>query len=426
MTVGEFNMLAVAEQKQLFQNGNPYGDVTTMTDYGSATILPAITALMRGMLSSVASARTAVSAVVSVATLFYAGIACSEPKTVGDPDSVFPNAIGILPSVLPRTVRAFDSYWLEYELLISNQGAAPVVIHGVEATNGSGKRVASLSGDDIAERLSSEEEGQVKPGETAVLVMSVSAKDAEDLKSVTHQIRVSAGEGSAKAFNVMGGTVHVSQEARTDFAPPVRGGSWVVLGPFNPRLPGRRESVDVDGFRVFPHRFEMSLSKLADAVGTSAGSGAENADYAAFGEPVFAMADGRVLQVVNGVSDHGPGRPDATNPDGNFVLTEVGDEYLVYAGLQKGTIALKPGDRIKRGDLIGRIGNSGSSAEPELRVRLLTAPDPLRSTGLEFGFQSYSWVGWLKGAGQLRERFAGAQPGTRRGETPPSGSIVRF
>lgn len=426
MTVGEFNMLAVAEQKQLFQNGNPYDDVTQMTDDALVTILETTPALLRGMLSFVTSAKSSVSAVVSIATLFYAGIACSEPKTVGDPDSVFPNAIGILPSVLPRSIKAFDSYWLEYELLISNQGAAAIVIHGVEATNSNGKRVASLSGDDIAERLSSEEKGQVKPGETAVLVISASAESAEDLKSVTHQIRVSAGDGSAKAFNVMGGTVHVAREARTDLAAPVRGGSWVVLGPFDPRLPGRRASVDVDGFRVFPHRFEMSLSKMADADGTSSGSGAENADYAAFGESVYAMADGRVLQVVNGISDHAPGRPDSTNPDGNFVLTEVGDEYLVYAGLEKGSIALKPGDRIKRGDLIGRIGNSGSSAEPELRIRLISAPDPLRSTGLEFGFQSYYWVGWLKGAERLRERFPNAEPGIRRGETPPSGSVVRF
>jgi hypothetical protein len=378
------------------------------------------------MLRNVASARTAVLPGVCIAVLFYVGMGCSEPKSVGDPDSVFPNAVGILPAALPRMVKSFDSFCLEYELLISNQGAAPVVIHEVDATNNNGKRVASISGEDIAARLSSEENGRVKPGETAVLVMSACAESTEDLKSVTHRIRVSSGEGGGKAFNVMGGTVHVSKEARTDFAPPVRGGSWLVLGPFDPRLPGRRASVDVDGFRVFPHRFEMSLSKMADAEGTSSGSGAENADYAAFGESVYAMADGRVLQVVNGISDHAPGRPDSTNPDGNFVLTEVGDEYLVYAGLQKGSIALKPGDPIKRGDLIGRIGNSGSSAEPELRIRLISAPDPLRSTGLEFGFQSYYWVGWLKGAEWLRARFPDAEPGIRRGETPPSGSVVRF
>lgn len=374
----------------------------------------------------VASPRTAATTAAAVIILFYAGIGCSEPKTVGDPGSVFPNAIGLLPAALPRVVKSFDTYHLEYEILVTNQGQAPVVIRAVEATNGSGKRLFALGEEEVAARLAADEEGRVKPGEVAVLVMSASAESAEDLKAATHHLQVSSDGEGAKAFSVMGGTVHVSREARADFGAPVRGGSWVVLGPFDPRLPGRRTSVDIDGFRVFPQRFEMSLSRMADAEGTSSGSGAENADYAAFGESVYAMADGRVLQVVNGISDHTPGRPDSTNPDGNFVLMEVADEYLVYAGLQKGSVALKPGDPIKRGDLVGRIGNSGSSAEPELRIRLITAPDPMRATGLEFGFQSFEWLGWLKGADALRRKFPNAEPGTRRKETPPSGSIVRF
>lgn len=362
----------------------------------------------------------------SIGFLFYAGIGCSEPKTIGDPDSVFPNALGVLPATLPRVISSFGAYHLEYELLITNQGQGAVVIRGVEAINQEGKQLAFLGEKEVVARLASEEAGQVKPGEVAVLLMSVSSKQAQDLKSVTHQLRVSSSREGQRAFNVMGGTVHASREAPAEFGAPVRGGSWVVLGPFDPRLPGRRTSVDIDGFRVFPQRFEISLSKMADAEGTSSGSGAANADYAAFGESVYAMADGRVLQVVNGISDHTPGRPDSTNPDGNFVLMEVGDEYLVYAGLQNGSIALKPGDPIKRGDLVGRIGNSGSSAEPELRIRLITAPDPMRATGLEFGFQSFEWLGWLKGADALRRKFPNAGPGTRRKETPPSGSIVRF
>lgn len=358
--------------------------------------------------------------------LFYAGTGCSEPKSVGDPDSAFPNSIGILPSALPNLVQSFGTYHLEYELLVSNQGQAPVVLRGIEATNSIGKRIAWFGEKEVAARLASEEPGHLQPGELAVLVMSVSAEKADDLKSLTHQLRISSENGGVKAFNVMGGTIHVTNEARADLGAPVRGGSWVVLGPFDYRMSGRRQSADVEGFRVFPHRFEMSLSKMADAEGTTSGSGANNSDYAAFGEPVYAMADGRVLQVVNGITDHSPGRPDTTNPDGNFVLMEIGDEYCVYAGLQKGSIPLKVGDRLRKGDLVGRIGNSGASAEPELRVRLITAPDPLRSMGLEFGFQSFRWVGWLKGADHLRERFPKAEPGVRRREVPPSGSIVQF
>jgi len=374
----------------------------------------------------VASPPTFATAATCFFVLFYAGSGCSAPRSVGDADSVFPNVIGILPAALPRAIKSFDAYHLEYELLVANSGQAPVVIRDVEATNGNGKRIAELSEEEVASRLASKEKGRVQPGETAVLVMSVSAERAADLKSVTHQIRVSSEGEGARVFNVMGGTVHVEDQARADFAPPVRGGSWLVLGPFDARLPGRRHSVDIDGFRVFPNRFEISLSKMAEKGGTVVGAGASNSDYAAFGEPVYAMADGRVLQVVNHMPDHGPGRPDAANPDGNFVLTEVGEEYVVYAGLQNGSISLKLGDSIKRGDVIGRIGNSGASAEPELRVRLISAPDPLRATGLEFGFRSFRWVGWLKGADTLRERFPTAEPGARRGETPPSGSIVQF
>ena len=107
------------------------------------------------------------------------------------------------------------------------------------------------------------------------------------------------------------------------------------------------------------------------------------------GTAVIAAADGEVIFAFDGqpdilMSETGPGKT-REERNGNWVAISHGGGWVTtYAHLMKGTVAVKKGDRVKRGDRLGLIGLSGNSEFPHVhfavthRNKLL---DPF--TGLE-------------------------------------------
>jgi hypothetical protein len=90
--------------------------------------------------------------------------------------------------------------------------------------------------------------------------------------------------------------------------------------------------------------------------------------YVVFGKPVVAPCDGVVKLAVDGLPDLAPPKADPTHLAGNHVMLTCGSVEVLLAHLQNGSVAVKPGDVVKRGDPLGRVGNSGNTSEPHLHV----------------------------------------------------------
>lgn len=98
------------------------------------------------------------------------------------------------------------------------------------------------------------------------------------------------------------------------------------------------------------------------------GSDAPLADYAGFGLPVLAPADGLIVEVTHGYADNPPG----TNGDhANHLVVDIGGgRYLAMAHLKQGSVTVQVGDVVRRGQPLAAVGNNGHSNEPHLHLQV--------------------------------------------------------
>ena len=162
------------------------------------------------------------------------------------------------------------------------------------------------------------------------------------------------------------------------------------------------------GFRGNFMRYAYDFVPV-DAQGEShRGDGADNAQWVGFGADVLASGDGVVV-----------GREDARADDrqfdqsklasdpmvlfGNYLMIDHGHgEVSVYGHLQQGSVRPKLGERVRAGEVVARVGASGSAMFPHLHYELQDAPN-LQAEGLPSYFEGIrSWPADAKAPGSRR------------------------
>jgi len=144
--------------------------------------------------------------------------------------------------------------------------------------------------------------------------------------------------------------------------------------------------------------------------------GRDLGDYLCHGEPILAPADGVVAAVGDGIRDAPrPGTgwldPLAGHIAGNHITIEHAEgEYSFLAHLIPGSITVGVGERVSRGQQIGRCGNSGNSSEPHLHFQVQDRADFFEAAGLPVAFDGVSVDGGDPGSGVYPGRGARVRP----------------
>ena len=72
---------------------------------------------------------------------------------------------------------------------------------------------------------------------------------------------------------------------------------------------------------------------------------------------------------------------------GNHVVLDLGGGvYAALAHLRRGSLRVRPGDRVAPGQQLAECGNSGNSTEPHLHFQLMDHPSVLLAAGLPLRF----------------------------------------
>jgi murein DD-endopeptidase MepM/ murein hydrolase activator NlpD len=145
--------------------------------------------------------------------------------------------------------------------------------------------------------------------------------------------------------------------------------------------------------------------------------------YPYFGADIYAVADGPVVAVLDGLPEQVAGKSPTGLPldqyGGNHIVQDVGgSNYAFYAHLKTGTVKVKPGDQLISGQVIANLGNTGNTDPPHLHFHVMSTPDPLRSNGLPFVFKDFTLDGRLASMDTLDPLLAGQPALMAPGLTP--------
>ena len=133
--------------------------------------------------------------------------------------------------------------------------------------------------------------------------------------------------------------------------------------------------------------------KLASSGALYSGNPKKFQDYPSFEEDVLAMADGIVREVVDGVHDSQIGIDNPFGGAGNTMIIDHGrGEYSTFVHLKQGSILVRPGDKVKRGQAIAKVGNSASTI-PHIHVQLQNSGVLCAADSLPFGFSDVIFNG---------------------------------
>lgn len=126
-----------------------------------------------------------------------------------------------------------------------------------------------------------------------------------------------------------------------------------------------------------------------DAVGLRyKNNGKLNEDYFGYGREIVAPANGTVIEIIEGINENSPGIRNPYAQIGNAIIIQHSNkEYSVLAFLKQGSIRVKVGDRVTRGQVLAQCGNSGNATEPVLHYHLQDSPYLQTAKGIKFYFE---------------------------------------
>ena len=339
----------------------------------------------------------------------------------------------------PTVASSVDGAFLAYELHVTNFGAQPLTLRAVEVVSDDAARrvLFSITDSTLLQMVArpgftgtAAERPRLGGGMRAVVFMWMPVDTNALPRSFRHRVRVEQGTGDSIRVQDLEGEMVTTVRRGPIIGPPLRGGPWLAGNGPNARSGHRRALIATGGAPTIAQRFAIDWVKINDSSMTFHDDKLKNENYYAEGNDALAVADGRVVATKDSLPENVPGVNSRAVPitletvGGNHVIIDIGGGYYAfYAHLRPGSLRVKVGDRVKRGQIIGLVGNTGNSTEPHLHFHVADANSPLGSEGIPYRFDQFELVGQCIsfGAGCTRNGS-----GVRRGEIPLGNAIVRF
>jgi hypothetical protein len=313
----------------------------------------------------------------------------------------------MVPISTPRLFRGSDGlYNLVYELQLINYNAKPSKITSFEVHNARGGLIKSYSPAALHANLLNVSASKVakpaKDGETlpaggvATVWINLEFKDKESApKELQHKITIETEfAGKVRKFENALSKLTVDEKPPVVVGPPLKGGRWFASGGYAGKAGHRKALFPQGNTLVNAQRYAIDWLLMTDDNHAFKGEGKNCAHFAGYGKPLIAVADGTVVGVIDKFEDQTPGTATGEQlpffPGGNTAVIDIGDgNYAFYAHMKPGSVKVKEGQKVKRGDHIGDLGSSGNSGAPHLHFHVMSGPSILGSPSVPYVFDSF-------------------------------------
>jgi hypothetical protein len=372
----------------------------------------------------------------------------------------------------PTPVKATDGrFHIVYEVVLTNNTPVTWGVEGFEVRDARTRRVlARLSGPTLTANMGpvagpaatdTNEPPDLKPAaglsedaasdvattmassQTSVVWLDLKVSSARP-RLLEHHIVASTRPppGSQVSFSGLVGSVQTGGTPVVIGA-PVGSGIWVAdEGCCTNPTHHRRAVPAFDGELLAVNRFAIDWVLVDSRHRAWIGDPTRLSSYLSYRQPLIAAASGRVVSTHDGVHNNPPqgvltGSPPIDDFAGNYVSIRIGPRrYLLYAHMVPGSVRVRRGQHVRRGQVIGLLGNSGNSSTPHLHFQVSDRPGFAPVDSLPFVFTRFALLGQitdefsdedlaLRPTGDLAFAPAGA-PRLRRQELPLDRNVVRF
>jgi murein DD-endopeptidase MepM/ murein hydrolase activator NlpD len=366
------------------------------------------------------------------------GVVAVVPPRPGTP---IPSAVEFRVPKAPTVANSDSGTFVGYELHVTNLTPGAMSLRRVEVLDADKGTVLSSLADSallravaragapvpIAERL------QIGGGLRAYVYLWMPVEAGSPLVRLRHRLTLRKLTGDS-ATEVLDGAEVPVERAAVAIGAPLRG-EWAAFnGPSN-ASGHRRLVMAFDGHVASGQRYAIDFLQV-DSIGGSRRPGSDaskNANYYAYGSELYAVADGVVLATKDSIPENVPGANSRAVPinlvtvGGNYVGIDIGNgKYALYAHIQPGTLRVKVGDRVKRGQVVGLLGNSGNSTEPHLHFQVADAPVFLSSEGVPYATDFEVLGNCGIGGNPPAIRCTRHAPTAVKGGIPLQNELVRF
>ena len=297
---------------------------------------------------------------------------------------------------------------LVYELWLTNFSSGDVSVEKVDVL-GDGNVVQSFDAAAIAERLQPAGRRETVDKlagsiQTLLFLHVILAQGTQIPARLSHRVSIHANAAppGQQEITETGGEVAVNRRAVAMIGPPLSGEGYVSADSCCDAVRHTRAAMPINGRVWVAQRYAVDWEQL-DGQGYVRKEPQEKLEsYTIFGKPVLAVADAVVVSVTDGLPEQIPGKYPTNisleEADGNSVILDLGEQrYAMYAHMQPGSIKVHKGDRVKLGQAIGLVGNTGNSVAPHLHFQVTGGPSSLASNGLPYEIRDFQVTGKTPG-----------------------------
>jgi hypothetical protein len=324
---------------------------------------------------------------------------------------------------------------LVYEIQLDNTSDAPVTVERLSVRDAARRgSLLSLEGDALtAQMLALTAPGPtttIAPGDTGFVFLDVPLPAHGRVPdALTHRLALSSRPHVAELA-----PTRVGRRPAAVVGAPLYGPRFLAVDACCARGVHAHSLLPFGGRWVGAQRYAIDWLQLSEGLdATNDGDPTRNDSYFVWGEDLHAVAAGTIVAARDDMIDNTPplDPPELATDDlvGNHVVQDIGNgRFAVYAHLQQGGVDVKVGDRVRRGDVLGQVGNSGGSNEPHLHFHVIDTPggtSGVEGNALPFVFRGFRLEGSIHDF-ETGEVIPPAAPAMRARQLLLTGDIAEF